>query len=651
MSDTKNAAQDTSGQQPKRKTHEFQAEVSRLLHLMVHSVYSEKEVFLRELISNASDACDKLRYEAITNPALTAGDEEFRIRLTADKAAKTLTISDNGIGMNEAELIDHLGTIARSGTERFAKALEGDDKDAVSLIGQFGVGFYSAFMIAEKVEVFSRRAGEAETWVWVSDGSGSFEIGKSERSDLIPGDRGTAIVLHIREGDEEYLEKTRLGYIVRTYSDHIALPIILTGGKTGDAPKEGDEESADEADETLNTASALWTRPKSDITEEQYKEFYHQAGMAFDDPALTIHYTAEGRHSYTVLLFLPSMRPMDLFNPERTTAVQLYVNRVYITDAAPLLPGYLRFVKGVVDSQDMPLNLSREMLQNNPIVASIRKALTKRVITEIGKLADKAPEKFVAFWEAFGLVLKEGLYEDADQREALMKIARFKSTSGDDWRSLDDYVSAMKDGQKAIWFLTGDDAATVARSPQLEGFRARGIEVLLLSDPVDGFWISMAGKYGETPFQSVTQGDADLEDGAADDKNETPDVDAGTATFITFAKSALEGKVADVRVSKRLTDSAVCLVASDAGMDMQMEKVLAQHNPEAALSQRILEVNADHALIKALAGKAASGEGGAGLEDAAHLLLDQARILEGDPLADAPAFAKRMANMMAKAFG
>lgn len=648
MSDTKNAAQDTSG----RKTHEFQAEVSRLLHLMVHSVYSEKEVFLRELISNASDACDKLRYEAITNPELTAGDEEFRIRLTADKAAKTLTISDNGIGMNEAELIDHLGTIARSGTERFAKALESDEKNAVNLIGQFGVGFYSAFMIAEKVEVFSRRAGEDETWVWVSDGSGSFEIGKTDGSTLIAGDRGTAIVLHVRAGDEEYLEKSRLGYIVRTYSDHIALPIILTGGKTEDAPKEGDEESADEADETLNTASALWTRPKSDITEEQYKEFYHHVGMAFDDPALTIHYTAEGRHSYTVLLFLPSMRPMDLFNPERTTAVQLYVNRVYITDAAPLLPGYLRFVKGVVDSQDMPLNLSREMLQNNPIVASIRKALTKRIITEIGKLADKAPEKFTAFWEAFGLVLKEGLYEDADQREALMKIARFKTTNSEDWRSLEAYVADMKEGQKTIWFLTGDDAATVARSPQLEGFRARGIEVLLLSDPVDGFWITMAGKFGETPFRSVTQGDADFDDAdTADDKGEEPETDAGTATFITFAKSALEGKVADVRVSKRLTDSAVCLVASDAGMDMQMEKVLAQHNPEAALSQRILEVNADHPLIKALAGKAASGEGGAGLEDAAHLLLDQARILEGDPLADAPAFAKRMADMMAKAFG
>lgn len=630
-----------------RKTHEFQAEVSRLLHMMVHSVYSEKEVFLRELISNASDACDKLRYSAITNPELTQGDEEFRIRITADKEAKTLTIADNGIGMDEADLIDHLGTIARSGTERFTKAMaekgESDNKEAVSLIGQFGVGFYSAFMIAEKVEVFSRKAGEDQMRVWVSDGTGSFEIGEVDGSDLISGDRGTAIVLHIREGDEEYLEKQRLGFIVRTYSDHIALPIILTGGK--------DEDGKSLEDETLNTASALWTRPKSDITEDQYKEFYHTVGMSFDDPALTIHYSAEGRHSYTVLLFLPSMRPMDLFNPERATAVQLYVNRVYITDDAPLLPGYLRFVKGVVDSQDMPLNLSREMLQNNPIVASIRKALTKRVITEVGKLADKEPEKFATFWENFGPVLKEGLYEDADQREALMKIARFKTTTSEDkLRSLDEYVSAMKDGQKTIWYLTGDDAAMVARSPQLEGFKARGFEVLLLSDPVDGFWINMAGKYGETEFKSVTQGDADLEGDDAGDEDK-PEVDAGVATFITFAKTALEGKVADVRVSKRLTDSAVCLVASDAGLDMQMEKVLAQHNPEAAMSQRVLEINAGHGLIKALAVKAASGSGGSDLEDAALLLLDQARILEGDPLADAPDFARRMATMMAKAIG
>jgi molecular chaperone HtpG len=636
-----------------RQSHEFQAEVSRLLHLMVHSVYSEKEVFLRELISNASDACDKLRYEAITAPALTAGDEDFCIRLTADLEAKTLTLSDNGIGMNEAELIENLGTIARSGTERFAKALEAKeaatkegDKEDVNLIGQFGVGFYAAFMVATKVEVFSRRAGEEKTWAWVSEGTGSFDVGEAEDASQVPGNRGTTIVLHIREGDEEYLEQQRLSFIVRTYSDHIALPIILTGTKG-----EG-EEGEGRDDETLNTASALWTRAKSEITEEQYKEFYHHVGMAFDDPALTIHYSAEGRHSFTVLLFLPSMRPMDLFNPERATNVQLYVNRVYITDDAPLLPGYLRFVKGVVDSQDMPLNLSREMLQNNPIVTAIRKALTKRVITEVGKLAEKDPEKFTNFWETFGPVLKEGLYEDADQREALMKIARFKSTGVEGWRSLSDYVAAMKDGQKAIYYLTGDDAAAVAKSPQLEGFKARGIEVLLLADPVDGFWINMAGEFGDTPFKSVTQGDTDLEGAESEDgKKDEPEVDEGVATFIAFAKSALEGKVVDVRISKRLTDSAVCLVASDAGLDMQMEKILAQHNPEAGQSQRILEVNPGHALVKTLAIRASSGSGGQDLEDAALLLLDQARILEGDPLADAPAFAKRMADVMAKAFG
>lgn len=635
-----------------RTAHEFQAEVSRLLHLMVHSVYSEKEVFLRELISNASDACDKLRYEAITTPALTAGDEEFRIRLTADKEAGTLTIADNGIGMSQPELIENLGTIARSGTERFAKALEAKDasgdESAVSLIGQFGVGFYSGFMVASKIDVYSRRAGEETTSHWVSEGTGSFEIGEAEDNNKVSGTRGTAIVLTLRDDDKEYLESQRLGYIVRTYSDHIALPIILTGGAKIEGAAEGEPQVTE--DETLNTASALWTRPKSEITEEQYKEFYHHVGMAFDDPSLTIHYKAEGRHEYTVLLFLPSMRPMDLFNPERAISVQLYVNRVYITDDAPLLPGYLRFVRGVVDSQDMPLNLSREMLQNNPIVASIRKALTKRVITEIGKLADKQAETFGTFWETFGTVLKEGLYEDADQREALMKIARFKSTGAESWRSLDNYVGDMKEGQKAIYYLTGDDADAVARSPQLEGFKARGIEVLLLSDPVDGFWINQAGTYGETAFQSVTQGDASLE-GEEEEEDVTAEPAADIATFIAFAKTTLEGKVADVRVSKRLTDSAVCLVASDAGLDMQMEKILAQHNPEAAQSQRVLEVNADHALVKALAAKAASGSGGADLENASLLLFDQARILEGDPLSDAPAFAKRMADVMAKAFG
>lgn len=627
------------------ESHEFQAEVAKLLKLMVHSVYSEKEVFLRELISNGSDACDKLRYEAITNPELTGGDEDFAIRLTLDEEAKTITVYDNGIGMSRQDLIDNLGTIARSGTGSFIDQLSGDEKEDVSLIGQFGVGFYSSFMIADLVDVTSRRAGSEEVWHWSSDGTGKFTVEQVDDAPEALGVHGTSIVIHVRDDDKEFLGEDRLRGIVKTYSDHIALPISLNvvGKEVDDA----------DVEETLNTASALWLRSKSEITDEQYKEFYHHVGGMFDEPKHRIHYKAEGRHSYSVLLFVPSSRPFDLYDQHRANRVKLYVNRVFITDTAPLLPPYLRFVRGVVDSEDMPLNISREMLQNNPIVQSIRQALTKRVLRELTQMAEKKPEDFTQIWEAFGAVLKEGLYEDFERQSELLELARFKTTKGEALRSLADYVADMNENQTTIYYLAGDDAATIEKSPQLEGFKSRGVEVLLLPDAVDSFWTTSIQGYEGKPFQSVTRGDADLGDGETDGEDKKEDAaDTGdTATLIAFLKQVLEEKVEDVRVSKRLTDSAVCLVAADTGLDMQVEKLLARQDPTGALSKRVLEINPDHALIKALAETAKAGKQAQELEDAGFLLFDQARILEGEQVADPSAFAKRMVDMMARALG
>src|SRR5437899_1288477 len=470
----------------------FQAEVSRLLDIVAHSLYSEKEIFLRELISNASDACDRLRYAALTEPVLAEGDANYRVVVTPVKSSRTLTVADNGIGMNHDELIENLGTIARSGTAAFVNQLTGDAKQDMSLIGQFGVGFYSAFMVAERVEVLSRKAGDSEGWGWVSDGQGSFTI---EPAANVP--RGARITLHMREGDQEFLEPQRLRQIVKTYSDHIALPIVLA---------EGNKE------ETINTAWALWTRPRAQLTPEQYKELYHHVGHGFDEPWLTVHARAEGVLEYTYLLFVPSQKPFDLFDPERKPRVKLYVRRVFITDeGTDLLPGYLRFVKGIVDSEDLPLNISREMLQSNPMVARMRQQLTRRVLAELGKKASEAPEEYAKFWDAFGAVLKEGLYEDREQRETLLPLARFCSTTRDELVSLDDYVAAMKPGQEAIYTIIGDTLDLLKKSPQLEGFRARGVEVLLLTDPIDEFWVSAIGAYKEKPFKSATRGGLDLD--------------------------------------------------------------------------------------------------------------------------------------------
>jgi molecular chaperone HtpG len=621
----------TAAPRPSAETRTFQAEVSRLLDIVAHSLYSEKEIFLRELISNASDACDRLRYAALTEPSLAEGDSNYRVVLTPVKSSRTLTVADNGIGMNRDELVENLGTIARSGTAAFINELTGDAKKDLSLIGQFGVGFYSAFMVADRVEVLSRKAGEAEGWRWVSDGKGSFTV---EAAPNVP--RGARITLHVREGDEEFLETHRLRRIIKTYSDHIALPIVLADGNK---------------EETINTASALWTRPRSEITAEQYKEFYHHVGHAFDEPWLTLHTRAEGVLEYTYLLFVPAEKPFDLFDPERKSRLKLYVRRVFITDeGTDLLPAYLRFLRGIVDSEDLPLNISREMLQSNPMVARMRQQLTRRILTELGKKAEEAPGEFAKFWDNFGAVLKEGLYEDREQREALLGLARFRSTTRDGLVSLDDYVAAMRPGQEAIYTITGDNLDLLQKSPQLEGFRAKGVEVLLLIDPIDEFWVPAIGIYKEKPFKSATRGGVDLDKiAAAEDATKAaakPEPPAKLASLIAIFKLALGDAVKDVRASARLTDSAVCLVADEGDLDMHLERLLKQHQQLDTTAKRILELNPQHRLIERLA--AAVGETGASdqLSEFAWLLLDQARIVEGEQLPDPPAFARRLATLL-----
>ena len=613
------------------ETRSFQAEVSRLLDIVAHSLYSDKKVFLRELISNASDACDRRRYLALTEPALSAPDGKYRVVLRPDAAAKTLSIVDNGIGMSEAELIENLGTIARSGTAAFLKGLEGDAKRDVSQIGQFGVGFYSAFMVADRVEVVSRKAGEAHAHKWESDGKGSFTVTPVEAAEV-----GTRITLHLKEDETDYMLAARLKHVVKTYADHIALPIVL------------DE---DGKEETLNSASALWTRSKSEVTPEQSTEFYRTVAHAYDEPWLTLHYKAEGVIEYTSMLFVPGSKPFDLFDPQRKHSVRLYVRRVFVTeDCAELIPAYLRFLKGVVDSEDLPLNISRETLQASPLIAKIRQGVTKRVLSELAKKAADAPGDYAKFWENFGAVLKEGLYEEFEQREALLGLARFRSTNVEGLTSLEEYVGRMKPGQTAIYTITADTPEAALRSPQLEGFRAKGVEVLLLTDPVDEFWLPMVAKFKEHEFRSVTRGGADLGAIEAADTDaakpaETP-TPAGTVDLIALLKLTLGEAVKDVRSTDRLTESAVCLVADEGDIDMHLARLLKQHKQLGEESKRVLEVNPRHPLIARLAERLGQSGSGPALEDAAWLLLDQARIVEGEALPDPVAFAKRLASCL-----
>ncbi|TXC70470.1 molecular chaperone HtpG [Sphingomonas ginsenosidivorax] len=619
------------------ETRSFEADVAKLLHLMVHSVYSDKDVFLRELISNAADACEKLRYEALSDASLLGDDGQPRITVTLDPEGRRLTIADNGIGMTEAELGDALGTIARSGTKAFMDRIAGAKESEDShLIGQFGVGFYSAFMVADRVDVVSRRAGTDTAASWSSDGLGTYTIQPADLADA-PA-RGTRVLLHLKEDAATYTDAGMVERTIKTQSGHVPVPIVLA-----DTPDAEPRQIADGA--------ALWTRPKSDITPEDYKDFYRSAAGQFDDPALTLHYRAEGRHEYTVLAFVPETKPFDLFDPDREGRMKLYVRRVFITDEAQILPRYLRFVRGLVDSNDLPLNVSREMIQESPVLAAIQKAVANRVLSELDKLATGDTERYLAIWDNFGPVLKEGLYEDYARRETLLGLARFKTTaSGGAWRSLQDYAGALKENQTAIYYATGTDLDRLATSPQLEGFRARGIEVLLLADQVDSFWVTSGLDFGGKPFKSVTQGLADLSliplvEG------ETPATDASEAVngFIAFVKETLGDAVSDVRASDRLTTSAVCLVASEHGMDRQLEKLLAGSGRLDAAAKPVLEINPHHALVEKLS---AVGTGDEDVRaDAAHLLFDEARIADGELPTDPRAFSARLMRLLERGLG
>jgi molecular chaperone HtpG len=626
------------------ETHSFQAEVAELLRLMVHSVYSETDIFLRELISNASDACDRLRYEAIARPELTADGAPLAIRITPDPAAGTLTIADNGVGMDRQELIDNLGTVARSGTRAFLSKLA-EAKDGSGLIGQFGVGFYSAFMVADRIAVTSRRAGASDAFVWTSTGGAGFEIAPADEAQAARVPRGTEIVLHLKDDAKKYLEAHEIRRVVSTYSDHILFPIELVGT---------DGESKEQKVEQINSASALWQRPKSELKPEDYKQAYQTIAHAFDDPAMTLHYRAEGRYSYAVLLFAPSTRPFDLFDPSRKGHVKLYVRRVYITDDADLLPSYLRFIRGVVDSEDLPLNISREMLQNNPQVVQIRKALTGRVISELEGLAEKDADAYGKVWEAFGPVLKEGIYEDHERRETLLALARFDSTAGKA-RSLKQYVADFKPNQTEIYYLVGESAERLKSNPKLEAARARGIEVLLLSDPVDAFWTMMPSDFGGKPLKSLSKGDVDfslvplLDDTKKDDAKPDEAGETDEAAVLAAVKTALGERVSDVKASARLADSPACLVAATQGPDLEIERLLSRQNRGVGLKP-ILELNMKHALVKAL-GRAQKDSHDADVSDLSSLLFEQAQILDGEVPADPAAFAARVNRLVARGLG
>ena len=622
----------------KQESHAFEADVAKLLHMMVHSVYSDKDVFLRELISNAADAWERLRYEGIANPELLGDDPKPRITLTIDAEQRRLTVEDNGIGMSRDEMVQGLGTIAHSGTKAFMEQIEAaQGSDGATLIGQFGVGFYSAFMVADRVDVISRHAGTDAAWLWSSDGRGTYSVSLAELPDA--PSRGTRVVLHLMESAKSYTERFTLERIVKAQSDHVPVPIAIID-KPGAAPLE------------VADGAALWTKPKSDISATDYTDFYRSIAGQFDEPALTVHFRAEGRHEYTTLAYVPGSRPFDLFDADRKGRIKLYVKRVFITDETEILPRYLRFVRGLVDSADLPLNVSREMIQDSPILMAIRKGVTSHVLSDLEKLAEKEPESYAKIWENFGAVLKEGIYDDFERRDALLALARFKTTaSSNSWRSLKDYVASLKENQTAIYYLAGHDIARLEASPHLEGFRARGVDVLLLADPVDSFWVTSAPSFEGKPFKSVTQGAADLAlIPRIDTKQEmTPETDTAVTSFLTFIKETLGEAVAEVRPSDRLTNSPVCLVAPEHGPDRQLERLLAGAGRIKTAANPILEVNPRHDIIVTLA--SLSDDDRAFKQDAVHLLFDEARILDGELPEDARLFGDRLARVLRRGLG
>jgi molecular chaperone HtpG len=632
-----------------KQTLSFQAEVAQLLHLVTHSLYSNKEIFLRELISNASDACDKLRYEALNNTSLYEVAPSLEVRVSFDKEARTLTIADNGIGLSQQEAIDNLGTIAKSGTREFMSRLSGDQKADAQLIGQFGVGFYSGFIVADRIVVESRRAGlpPEEGVRWISGGAGEFEVETTQRAE-----RGTAVTLHLREDALEYLSTWKLKSIIAKYSDHISLPILMRKEewKEGDDNKGGEMVLTGEW-ETVNQASALWSRPKKDITPEQYQEFYKQISHDHEPPLAWAHNRVEGSTEYTQLLYIPSHAPFDLWNRDKVAGVKLYVKRVFIMDEAEaLLPTYLRFVKGVIDSSDLPLNVSRELLQESRDVKAIREGSTKRVLGMLEDLArlerDEAASeedkgKYAKFHAEFGAVLKEGLGEDFANRDRLAKLLRFASTTSEAPSvSFADYKARMKEGQEAIYYITAETLSAAKNSPQLEVFRKKGIEVLLMADRVDEWALNYLHEFEGTPLQSVAKGAVDL--GKLQDEAEKKAAEEAAETFkpvLDKLKEALKDKAQDVRVTSRLVDSPACLVASDGGMSMQLARMLKQAGQQVPQSKPILEVNAGHALVKKL-------DGSDHFDDLAHILFDQALLAEGGMPEDPAAYVKRVNTLL-----
>ncbi len=604
--------------------HDFGAEVGRLLDLVVHSLYSEREIFLRELVANAADATDRRRFEGLTNPALTP-PEGAAVRILPDKPARTLTISDDGIGMDREELIANLGTIARSGTRAFGEKLaEAAPEQRVNLIGQFGVGFYSAFMVADRVEVTSRKAGTEAAFTWASDGRGAFTLAAGERAQP-----GTTIVLHTKADAEEYLDPHRLETVVRKWADHVTIPVTI---------------ARDGQDVAANEGTALWRKPRSEVTEEDYTDFYRHIGLYFDSPAATLHWRAEGMVEFHALLFIPGMKPFEPGGEqERASKLRLHVKRMFITDRAELLPPWLRFVQGVVDTEDLPLNVSREMLQSTPVLARIRKAVTNRMITELKNQAKDA-EAYGKIWENFGAIIKEGAWDDHEHRAEIAPLLRFASSAQEGLVSLPEYVARMKDGQEAIYFLTGDSVGSLARSAQLEGFRARGVEVLLMADPIDAFWPERLDSFEGKKLVSVTQGAADL---AKIAPLEAPQGEAAdTEALLPALKAALGDAVAEVRTTDRLVDSAVVLAAGEAGADLQMQRLLRRAGRAGMTGAPVLEVNPRHPLIGALVARLAGGED---IGASAEMLLDLARIQEGDAPRDPAAFARAVESRLAEA--
>ena len=604
---------------------EFRAEVNKMLDIVINSLYSEKQIFLRELISNASDACDKLKYLALTNQELMKGVGQLKITLIPNAEKRTLTVKDNGIGMNRDDLINHLGTIAKSGTADFVNNAK-DNGSSMELIGQFGVGFYSAFMVAEKVEILTRKAGEDKAWKWASNGMDGFEISEAEKAD-----NGTEITLFLKEDEKQYTDTIYLRQIVRLYSDHISYPIVMDLGKNGE--------------ETINTGSALWTRPKAEITQEQYKEFYHHVSKNFDEPWMTLHFKAEGNLEYTGLLFIPSTQPYDLFQPDRKNGLKLYVNRVFISDKVEeLLPNYLRFVKGIIDSSDLPLNISREMLQQNPLVAKIRTGTVSRILKELKKRSENYDD-YMKFWQAFGTAFKEGIYEDFSNREEIASLSRFYSTKGEDKLvSLDEYIERMPAGQKAIYYITGDDVKVLGNNPQLEAFKNKGLEVLLLVDPIDEFWTQVLTKYKDKEIKHISMAEEDF---APDRSNAVKAKDEDLKKLTEIMAKTLNGEVAKVTTTEKLTSSPVCLAVEDGQMSLHLERLMRNHQQQTAFaSLKVLELNPYHPLIVKLSELAAADKPDVRVEEMTKMLYDQALIAEGEPIRNPSFFAEHLGEYM-----